>query len=265
MDNPDKTVTQSDTEPVSSPAAESGASVPSPTTSLTRTAWQGAFAAYGSAFEHIKKNPQPALVIVGAYAIVSLIAVTLEPSDMNAPGAWRDFMILMFLYFVVGMIFLLATFTYALAIADKKIISVKDFMRLNSTKFYAVFVASLVSSLFIGLSALLFLIPIIWTIPWFFFSVYIAADKNILPFNAVKESKRIAQNHKAKVWGIIGFALLLTLLSGLFSFLPVIGQLLSDITSSAIGILITGAAAILYRWLQQEQPEPASQLEKPAI
>ncbi len=254
--NPDQLAAKADTAPIASPAAESGASasVPSPTTTPTTSVWQGAIAAYGQAFDHIKKNPNPALLVIGAYLVVSIIGTAVAPAGLQSDFAFRDFAILIALYLVVGLAFLLAMLTYAFAIADRKVISVSEFMRFDSRKYLFVFVASLISSLLIGLSALAFLIPLIWTIPWFFFSAYVVFDKNSRPADALSESRRLAQNHKAKVWGLIGVAIVMTMVASVFSFLPMIGQPLGDAVSAAINLLIAGASAILYRWLQAQQP-----------
>jgi hypothetical protein len=64
---------------------------------------------------------------------------------------------------------------------------------------------------------------------------------------AFKESKRLARNHKAKVWGAVGVTVLYGIIATLFAVIPYIGS----IALAFVTLLSWGAFAILYRWLQQ--------------
>ncbi len=229
--------------------------------------WPGAFAVFGVAYVQVKKNPQPAILMASAYVIASVISTLAVNrltettlADVSEAGVAFDLFNYMstvaftFLpYVVLGLLFLLAAPRYALAIADRKNISIGELMRYDARTYLYVFVASLIASLLIGLSALALIIPIIWTIPWFFLVAYIVTDKGSSPFEALEESKRLAQNHKAKAWGVIGATIVFGIVAGLVGFIPVVGLYISEALSSIVTIISAGAIAILYRWLQRSQ------------
>lgn len=210
----------------------------------TANQWPGAFAAYGQAFEQVKKNPQPALIIVGTYAVLSLIATVIDGhSNALQDGS--------FIPEITWLVFLLALPVYALAIADKRLISNNDFFKFNGRRYLYLLAASILATIIVFASALLLLIPLIWTVAWFALVEFPVADKSTAPVEALKESKRLAANHKAKVWGLIGATIALAIPAVILSFIPLVGA----IAVATLQVLLTCALAILYRWLQRQPAE----------
>lgn len=203
--------------------------------------WGGAFAAYGKIFEGIKKNPAPVLLVTVVYALASTISTIFQDGKLymdpkHAPV--ED---------ITYLVFLLAMMVYALALADGKRISISQFMRFDLKKYVFVAAAGLLYILIVGVSLLLLIIPAIWTIAWLFAAPYIVVDKNMGPIKALKESKRLAQNHKGKVWGLIGVTTLLGIFVGLMAYIPYVGGAIS----AAFTMISAGTSALLYRWLQK--------------
>lgn len=208
--------------------------------------WGGAFKAFSRAFEQVKANPRPALLFVGVYLIVTMIEST------NPANSLKDVILFAGYEGLAVLIFLLALPTYALAIADRKQISLGDFMRFNARKYFAVLAVSILYGLIIMGSLFLLIIPVIWTAAWFALSTMLVVDKNLGPIAALKESKRLIQNHKAKVWGIIGVTILFSFGTGLISMLPNVGEAAAGLASGFITLLSTAATALLFRWAQHQ-------------
>ncbi len=247
MDNPDKLdkpVTKSDTAPIASPATESGASVSSPTTSPTKTAWQGAFATYGQVFEQVKKNPQPAYLFIAVYTVLAIISTITSDGASILSESYDSY------ESIAWLVFILALPVYGLAIADRKMVTLAEVMKFDVSKFFYMLGALILASLIFIVSALPLLIPLIWTVAWFSLVQYPVVDKGHGPIEALKESKRLSENHKSKVWGMIGVTLLLGIPASAISFIPYVG----GVISAAFVVLSTCAFAVLYRWLQREQP-----------
>jgi hypothetical protein len=227
-------------KPAVNPAA---VDAPAPKSKSAVGSWPGVFNVFGEVFEQAKKNPEPAYVFIGVYAVLALLSFVTggyaSPFDTNSQDG--GFEALAFL------IFLLALPVYALALADRKVIDTSEFMRFDLGRYLTVFGIMLLTVLLVVIAAIPLLIPLIWVIPWLSLGSYIAVDRKLGVIESLKESKRLTQDHKGKVWGLIGVTILLTIAAGLLSFIPVVGAA----ASAAITVLSAGSFAVLYRWLQK--------------
>ena len=208
--------------------------------------WNGAFDAFGQAYNQVMKNPQPLLLLLAVYAVLACIDMLVSGEKLATSSTFS-------ISDATFLIFLLAMPTYALAIADKKVISIKQFMQFEAHRYFIMLGTLILTYLIIGFSLVLLLVPAIWTIAWFSLSMYPVLDKKMGVIESLKESKRLAENHKAKVWGLIGATLLLMIPLALLSFVPIIGQ----VYAAFISVLMGGAEAILYRWLQHNATDAA--------
>jgi hypothetical protein len=225
-----------------------GASMPDETNASakhkqnTPKEWPGALNAYSDTLERLKKNNKPALLFLGVTLAASVFSLLLQPDVSPREREYVNYADLM--YFV----FLLAVPTYALAVADNKLISAKQAMRFSFMKFFSLIIAFILTGLIVGVSVLLFIIPAIWTIAWLYLAAYAVVDKDLGPINALKESKRLAAEHKGKVWGVIGVGLLVSIGAGVLGFIPLVG----DVAAMAATLWAAASAALLYRWLQKQ-------------
>lgn len=217
-----------------------------------KAAWNGAFNAFGKAWELVRANPEPALVVVGASLVLAVIqmstsGVVVESlHDARRMGSWQ---------LLFTLLFLLAIPTYALALASGKKLSISEFMRFDAKKYFALLGAFILYGLAVAGSLLLLIIPAIWVIAWFAFYQMAIVDKDMGAVEGLKESKRLAKDHKGKVWGIIGVLLLLSIGSGLLAVVPLIGNLLVTAASTTVGLLGAVSLALLYRWVQGHPSE----------
>ena len=219
--------------------------VATPAATTDANKWPGAFAAYGKAYDAVKKNIQPALVVVGAYVAVALLNSVIQgktPADEGYKSSGEA---------IVGLVFLLAMVVYAFAIADKRVISVKQFMKFNAGKYFTVLFTSILCSIFAVLSLVLFIVPIIWVLPWVYLAIYAAVDKDLSPMAAIKHSKQLTRDHKGEVWGLIGVGFLLTVGSFIFAVVPVVGMFLAYAAIMFVSVVSNGASAMLYRHLEK--------------
>jgi hypothetical protein len=204
--------------------------------------WIGASKAAEEAYKQIKKNPQPLYVFVGFYTLVTILSLVLQGKASIFEKGYHDYAGIAMLYFVLPIT------VYGFAIADKKQLEVDDFLNVRLKKWLMLLgTAFLTGVLLIG-SFLLLIFPFIWAVGWFALAIYAAVDKDLNPVEALKESKRISQEHKSKVWGVVGFSIVVSIVAGIVSVVPYIGAA----ASAAASVLTTAVMAKLYRWLQAE-------------
>jgi hypothetical protein len=212
----------------------------------TQEEWTGAYDAFTRAFTQIKANPEPALLYLAVYVIVFFLE-TVGPGfgakdSLLRSGSYEG---------VAYLIFLLAIPTYALALADRKRIGLGDFMRFKARTYFSMLGVTILYGLIVVLSLFALILPAVWTVAWFALCIYLVADKNLGPIQALKESKRLIQNHKSKVWGIIGLTILVAFASSLVLLIPIVGVILGPLLSALSVLLSSAATAMLYRWAQK--------------
>jgi len=218
-------------------------SVKSPAAASAQPAqWEGAFAAYGKAWQGMKDNLLPVLVFVWAYTVAGLISSIAQ--DGKAP--WDDTYINY--QDVLFLVFLVAISTYGLAVADKRMLDFRSFIKTNLFQYVSMLLVVILVALITGISFLLLIVPLIWAVGWFTLTPYVVVDKNTGPVEALKESKRISEHHKAKVWGIVGVSILISTPAIILGFVPYIG----GAAVAFVTIWTAAAGGILYRWLKQQ-------------
>lgn len=235
--------------------------------------WHGAWEAIGETFDRIKRSPWPALLMIVVTAVAGFVDDYYNKDGETFPVGPS---------FVAFLVFLVFAYTYVLGITDGKKMTVgKSFVTDART-----YVRTFFGTIFVGfattLSVLALVFPAIWVIPWLRFVMLIIRDQNVPISQAIKESYRLADDNKAKIWGIYGATILLALplvigavvmaSYGLITFengvlqftTPVIwGVAVATLYSTFLQLLSDGASARLYRWLQAnvaEEPvsEPAA-------
>lgn len=215
-----------------------------------KAAWGGAFDAFGKMWERIRTNPQPTVVLVVVYVALALVQVGRYGYEAVKSGESTGVFGFDALYFLL---FLLALPTYALALAKGKVITVSEFLQFNAKRYFTLLGASILVTLAAMGSLLLFIIPAIWVIAWFAVFQMAILDKNLGVIESLKESKRLAKDHKGKVWGVIGATVLFTIGASLLIVVPVVGFWLGIVASSLITVLSSAVLASLYLWLKAQQ------------
>lgn len=208
--------------------------------STTYTSWRGAFWAVGESFKLIKNDSQFFIVFATVYAIANLISYLIQGNSVyysDSRAVYED---------VILLVFLLALPRYSLALADNKKLNFKQLFAPHVGQYVAM-VVSIIAYIFIaGFSLLLLIVPVIWTAAWYYFFTYPIVDKNMNPSQALGESKRIARNHKGKVWALIGVGVLMSIVLASATLIPLVSGVASAISYTVMMV----AGALLYRWLQ---------------
>lgn len=93
------------------------------------------------------------------------------------------------------------------------------------------FIGVTIAASLLILSGLIFIIPGLLLIRGFYLAPFYVVDKNLGPVEALKQSYSDSQPITAWIWGVIGLEVLFGILSGVFSYIPVIGAI--------VGIAIT--------------------------
>ena len=209
--------------------------------------WKGAFDAYDVAFNAIKKSPKFTLILTVAAIVGYALSVLIQGQPEAGRIQWP-------LEYVLLAPILLVMPAYSLAAADGKNPSFSNLYRHPLRTFVSLILAAVLAEILIVLSLVLFIIPAIWTIAWFSFAGFVVMDKNMGPIKALKESKRLAQDHIGKVWGLIGVSLLLGIAAGVIGSVPLTGPYISAALTMVFTVWASVATAVLYRWLQQNVP-----------
>lgn len=207
--------------------------------------WMGAVEAYSTAMERIRQNAQPLFAFAAIYAVVALISVAAQGGNKGGDYSSLESLVTFF--------FLVSIPLYGLSIADQRPMSVNEFLRPRPKLFIAL-LGLIILNFFIAAGSLLLLIfPIIWTLAWFYMATFILVDKKVGPIDALKHSKALAKGHMGKVWGIVGFGVVLNIgVSILSSFLSGYIKVLFDaIAVTTLLLWIDSASALLYRYMQR--------------
>ncbi|HEX7259825.1 MAG TPA: hypothetical protein VF272_02750, partial [Candidatus Saccharimonadia bacterium] len=149
------------------------------------------------------------------------------------------FSLLAALVFAVGLPLL------ALAIADKKQLSIAQLFTFDKRWLYMVATYLLIIvPIFLGL--LLFIVPgIILAIMWGL-AFYIIADKVVTPIEALKESARLTKGYRTRIFLLGLVVAVLAIISSILAILPFIGF----IAASMLSTIFAGMYAVVYRKLQ---------------
>ena len=194
-------------------------------------------------------NPTPAGIFIGVSIVVSVLAgashIYGHGATSSAAGGGVG---------LVSLIFIRAMVLYALSIADKKPLSVSQFFDVNVKQFIFLILAVIAVGVMLIVSAILILIPWIWLVSWFSVTTYALVEKDLDPLAAIGESRRLARNHKGKVWGIVGWIFLVSIAAAIVGIIPFVSYLLQP----ALVILETATLAIFYRWLTTQSKVAAT-------
>lgn len=208
----------------------------------TDNIWQGAFRAYGTALNRMFDNPLPLIAFTSVYFVVGVISRLTQGEYSYYSEKYLP------LEEIVVLLFLLALFKYGLALADNKKVSIGDCLKFNLRSYIAILIATVLYIFIVFFSLLLLVLPLIWTIAWFYLFAYPISEKGLGPIRALKYSKQICSKNKSKVWGVVGVSLLLVVPAALISFIP----FMSPIVNGIITFWTITAGAILYRWLEAQ-------------
>ncbi len=204
--------------------------------------WPGAFETYAKVMKQMHQNWKPLAFFIGVYTTITAVSLALQGRTMYTDTSYVPYSDAVIILFVLPII------SYALAVARRKTMTVDQFMSISPRTFFILITTSILASLIIIGSLLLLLIPAIWTIAWFTLSTYTMVDKNLGPIAALKRSKQISQHHKAKVWGVIGVGLGLSIVASIFAAIPYVGI----IGIAYATVVLSAASAELYLWLDTQ-------------
>lgn len=244
---PENQTPQPETPTPVAPPAPAASPQPTPAAVASSNEWGGGWKALKAAFEGVRQNPAPFLVYAGITVALDLVAIAMSGNNDQSQKDSRNLLQL------IDLLFLVYLALYQLGIADGRKISVKGCFSFRPKQWLYSIIALIIFGLSIAVSAIGLFIPIIWFIPWFLFAYYVIVDQDMGPIAALKESKRLAKDHKSKVWGLIGITILVMIPLILLLLIPFVGLVVSPL----LGVVSGGATAILYRWLQKAGPTAA--------
>jgi hypothetical protein len=221
----------------------------------TPGAWGGGLNAIKQAYAGIMANPVPAAIYIGVAFVVGILfsvsqahaGTTVNVASASGLG-------------LVSLIFIRALVLYSFSVADKKPLSVSQFFAVDVKQFIFLILAYIAVFIALLIAAIPIFIPWIWVVPWLAFTGYALVDKDLDPFAAMGESRRLASNHKGKFWGVVGWLILVSIAGAIVGAIPYVRFLVQP----AIYVLEFSTIAILYRYLQK-QPVQSAQPTTPTV
>jgi hypothetical protein len=206
--------------------------------------WKGAAYAYSQAIEAIQRNSNPALFYIGVSAIATIVANLIINKSFLIKQTHESAIAIV--NGIVGLLLLPLSVRYPLALARAKKATISQLLTPDLSLYGNLIMTFILVIVLLVVGALPLLIPLIWILPWSWFMFLIVADLHCGASAALQEARRLTANNKGKAWGIIGISVLLVLVSGLLSRVPILGSILSP----TIYILYYTATAFLYIWLR---------------
>jgi hypothetical protein len=211
--------------------------------------WPGAYEAYAQILGQIRKNPEPTIFLAAAYLAVSLLTRYLHHGAVQATLSYQVY------EYIFQAIILLALPTYGLALANRRHITIGEVMRFDMKKFVFLLLATIIYAVGFLCSVLLFVVPVIWIVGWLSLYQFPIVEEGMKPIDAFYESKRLCQDNKGAVWGVLGMSVILVIIELPLVYLPLISIILPAYTMFVI-VISMGAMAELYCHLKLNDEAP---------
>lgn len=278
------------TEQTNQPTVEnsSGVTEKKTTSPLISGQWPGGWAICKRSIIDFFTNIVPWLV--GLLATVPLALALVLGATFADRGASLNVLVLILgviggiALLFVGLCWFGATPIYGLARADGKKMTAREVYTVRWSIVWRLFVVSMLLVIPIFIGFLFFVIPgiilLIWLVPTFSLVPYVVVEENLDAMEAIKAAYRLSKGHEGKVWGILGWYFLISLVLLIPFIIILIATLHNTHTTSGSvrahsanhnssggfggGALSAISFAYLYRWIKQ-QPDFAASSQPPAI
>jgi hypothetical protein len=172
----------------------------SPTEKIS--SWPGAFGAYRLSRDAVLVNIWP---ILGLTAISILASLAIEPlaKALHIPDVLGQIV-----SYLISIWLSIALIIAYLASARHLKIAVEEALRDAVPFILKYFLLFVLTTLLVGLSLLLLIIPFFFVMPRLVLAPYFMVDKKLGPIEALKASWAASKGNVGKIWGIFGAALL---------------------------------------------------------
>jgi hypothetical protein len=187
--------------------------------------WPGAFGIYHDSRKAILSVIKTLILIYVVELIIQVVIHSIVGPHSSAPVQVLGQLINLAVTGLIGSAYVLTV----LAGARGKTIEVGDALRIGSDFIVKYVLLSILVSLSLVVSFILFVVPFFFVLPRLALAPYFLIDQKLGVIEAYKASWNTTRGHSAKVWGIIGVSILMSL--------PVI---------TIIGILLTVYWLVLY-------------------
>ena len=211
------------------------------TLSETAAGWMGAFAAFRRGFAALPDNR----IFAAIYGVFGVVLTTLAHYQPNNAAA--IFTIIM----LTSLVFQIALIKYALATAKGTVLSVGQLFETTTSQYSRVLGTYLLVGAAVIMSAFLLFIPLFWLIPWTYLMTYIIINEDLDLRGAFRRSKELTKGNYGKIVGIVGVTFLYLMGSIVVSGVPIVGWIVGEIMSVAIGLAGGTAVASLYLYLRE--------------
>lgn len=203
------------------------------------TTWPGAFGLYKYSQQAVKRNASTLLTL-----ILSVIALSIINALLNhlIHSTLVNLLVTLIIDILTFIITIALYFAYISSTRGKEV-PVSDALHKATPLLVIKYIAmSIVSSVILLLSLVLFVIPFFFVVPRLNLAAYFLIDKNLGPLEAISASWRATKGHALKVWAVGLATVAMVLLC-----ITIIG-----IPFSLYFLFMYGAAqAILYDFINQ--------------
>lgn len=213
--------------------------------------WIGAFDALLKAWNYLKTYYKPVLVVAAIVFVLAIAeSLTSGAASYAATGAGS----------LVSLIFILAGTKYGLLAANNTPATNDIVFALDLKRWLILVGASIIASVLSVLSLALLIIPAIWVFPWLSLYAFASVDKNLGVIASLKESKRLAANHKSKIWAIFGVTILLSFATSIVTgFFDAVWAPLGIVLTAEVQLVTSLLSVIMlaqfYHWSKAQPAE----------
>lgn len=224
-------------------------------TKTTKFNDKGDWPGYGDLLERtvsaLKLNKEFLYVYVGVITALSLLTYI---ADGTSRGVYSgaSFTGLGLLEVAAQLILMPASVFYALHTSRGNQAPWQEFINKGLGKLLPLIGLAILAGLAIVVGLVLFIIPGIYLILKLAVSSFALVDKNLGVVESMKASFAITKGNVGKVAGYIGVSILISIIAGILTWIPVVGTAVSALVS--LGLLVLGA--YVYRWIDAH-PETA--------
>ncbi|MDQ5885859.1 MAG: hypothetical protein QG628_256 [Patescibacteria group bacterium] len=206
------------------------------------TTWPGAFGAYKYSKKAVRTNANTIVILI----ILSIVWAIINSIEIQNKGVslLKDIVDAL-----VNVIFTAAFITILLAGVNNVKLSVSQVMSKIKQYLLNIFIVSVLVSFATIASIILFVIPFFFVFPRLVFAPYLVIDKGLSATEAFSASWKMSKGHVGKVYGIVGANIAMGLLAITIIGIPF---------AIYFVIMYSAATAILYSFINKQQPEVSS-------
>lgn len=210
---------------------------------LTPAQWPGAFGLYKIARQATLVNWQTSLLLVFVSIATSIVLGILGGNNETS----LTYNLAQLVSVLASVFFTVTTAIIELRDVANQKIGIGEALSQSTSRFLSMLGNVILTCIVLSGSLIAFIIPFFFVLPRIVLSPYYVVAQNMGPLTALKASWQKTAGHAGKAWGIIGVAILFSLLMITIIGIPIAIYLL---------FMYSPALALLYNWVEKTSGQP---------